>query len=450
MTALLITNILSQVFLIFIGFSLLQLINIKNRISLLYDLPYAWGVGVVFLYIVAFPLIRFELSPNNWFLYILLIGLVVISMAGYLYSKANASITIKINWQLKWYDWLLIFVIVIKLLLLIYGNLVNPVVDSDATNNSRLVGLAKYIFMQHPLSDTNAYSATTLSELSLPILNAWSNIFQDRWHDSVATIHYVFVFIWTLMCAGIIGIKQQIKPTFSLLAIFIISSIPLLSMHVLRPGFADIMIMHFFMISIVVLFSIINKKSISNKNYFLLIVTILGMVLTKLEGMIWSAWVIIVVLSLYLNYQKQISWKTILTYQAILLVVGFGLYLVTADWVLRTISLPLRVSWLFDLQYNPRSFDRFFSYMYSDGGQGLIWWIFSITSVLILIKSKINIDKIIVLYALILMLGLFHFSNFTYNITFTLLGTNVGRFLLQISPIVLIGYYLVIKNLKTK
>ena len=394
MTALLITNILSQVFLIFVGFSFIQLINIKNRISLLYDLPYAWGVGVIFLYLAAFPFVRFELSPNNWHLYILLIGLGIISIAGYSYSKATPSITTKIDWQPRWYDWLLIFVIVIKLLLLIYVNLVNPVVDSDATGNYRHVGLAKYIFMQHPLSDTNAYKDAQSTELALPILHAWSNIFQDRWHDSIATIHYVFIFIWTLMFAGIIGIMQQIRLTFALLAIFIIASIPLLSIHVVRPGYADIVVMHFFMISIAVLFSIINKKSISNKNYFLLIVAILGMVLTKLEGVIWSAWMIIVVLSLYLNYQKNINWKTILTYQAILLIVGFGIYLVTADWVLRTIDLPVRVSWLFDLQYNPKSFDRFFSQMYSDGGQGLIWWIFPITSVVILIKSKTNINKI--------------------------------------------------------
>lgn len=446
MLAVLALNLSVQMFLIFVGFSLLQMTNTKNKVSLFYDLPYAFGVGIVFLYIAAYPLVRFDLSPDYWHWYILLFGAAIIIFAGYFYVKADTNKVISAKWQLRWFDWLLILLIIIKLALVIFGNLLNPVVDSDAVDAYRHVGLAKYIFMQYPLSATEAYKAEVSTELSLPIWHAWSSMFQDRWYDSVATFHYVLAFIGALIMAGIIGIRQQIKPTFVLLAVFIIVSIPIAAMHIVRPGFADLMVMYFFMLAIAVLFAILDDKIITKSNVFLLVVAVLGMAMSKLEGIIWAIWAVIVVASWCFHYYKNVDWKTILLYQGVVLVVGFAGYLLVADWVFTTVNLPIRISWLFDLRYNPESFDRFFGYMYISGGQGLIWWIFSIFSVVVLLKSKSQTDKTMVLYTLILMLGLFHFANFTANIGFTLNGTNVGRFLLQLSPIILISYYSLIKN----
>ena len=139
------TSIAQQLFLIIVGLSFLQIVSFRNRLTIASNLPYAWGIGVVFLYIFGFIFVRFALAPQSWHWVVLSLGLIVTLFAGYFYVKSENEKITTVPWQLKWYDWALIILIIIKLILLLYCNIVNPVVDSDASNNYRHVGLAKYI-----------------------------------------------------------------------------------------------------------------------------------------------------------------------------------------------------------------------------------------------------------------------------------------------------------------
>jgi hypothetical protein len=440
----LILNILPILFLIVCGFSILQIVNNKVRISLIYDLPYSFIVGIVFLYIIAFPLVRFDMLIGAWHLIIYCIGFIGFIYAIYIYknAKSNNHKNLGFNW---WY--LLLSIVVIFLCVILYINIINPVVDSDAVSNYRHIGLAKYIFWNYPLVETNAYKAGVSTTLSPPIFHAFINMLQDRWYDSVATTHYIFILVWSLLLAFFIGIRHNLSIKLSIITPLALISIPIIQVHVIRPGYVDIIVMMFLMFVVSILLDIIRDKKINKYNLILIFFGIIGLLFSKIESLIWSSWVIVVLFSLYLYYHKNINWQKILFTQGILFIVVFSLYLFYADWIYHNVNLPHRLSWLFDLQYNPASFDRFFSYVFSSGGQGLIWWIFIVTSGLIVLKSKNTTYKVIILYAWILLLGVFHFSNFTFNITFTLQGTNVGRFLLQLTPLAILSYYLFIMSL---
>jgi hypothetical protein len=410
-------------------------------------MSYSFFVGIFFLYISAFFLVRLEISPGYWYGYTYIFGSIIIMLALYIHFKTTKHYN-TLHFNFTEFDYLLLFAIILIVVTLGYINIVNPVIDSDATQNYIHVGLAKYLFWQYPLSETNAYKGSHSTELSPPILHAFVNMLQDRWHDSIATIHYFFIFIWILLLVFFTGIRNNVNIRLSLIAVFLIASIPISIVHAIRPGYGDMLSMIFFMLSISVLINVIYTKNISKLNLFLIFVSILGGYLSKMEWLIWGLWLVVVILSLYFNFYKNILWKKILFIQGVLLVVAFILYLLSAEWVYNNIDLPKRLSWMFDLQYNPASFERFFSYMFSVGGQGLIWWIYIISSLVLLIRSKNPTYKAITLYSFFLVLGVFYFSNFTFNITFTLQGTNVGRFFLQLAPLVILSYYLMILDIK--
>jgi hypothetical protein len=439
-------NLTQILFLVLVGFAILQIIDFKNKISFFKNLPYTFGTGIVFLYIFAFPLVRYDLAVGSWYFYIYVLGIFLIILAGYFYKTANIVKNKSI--YLSTQHWIILFFVVLFIALISYINITNPVVDSDASNNYRHIGIAKYIFWEYPLTETNAYKAGQSTELSPPILHVFINALQERWFDSIATVHYIFFLLFSLLVVFTVGILNHIKALYSLIGAIMLITVPITIIHSVRTGYADIIVAYFFLIGVMQIFSIIVNKKIEFGNYVLISIATVGVLFSKLEGIIWIAWLWIVLFSLYLNIYKKILWNKILMTQILLLIIGFSLYLLSAEWVLENITLPKRLSWMFDLQYNPASFERFFSYMFSVGGQGLIWWIYIISSLVLLIRSKNPTYKAITLYSFFLVLGVFYFSNFTFNITFTLQGTNVGRFFLQLAPLVILSYYLMILDIK--
>ena len=441
-------SLAQQLFLILVGLSLLQLVSYQNRLPIASNLPYAWGIGVVFLYISGFILVRFELAPQSWHWIVLISGSLIVLFAGYFYSGSDKMKMPTRQWQLKWYDWVLISLILIKLVLVLYCNLVNPVVDSDACNNYRHIGLAKYIAMGYPLSETMAYKGSQSTMLSPPILYSWSNMFQDRWHDSVATIACFFAYLSIIGIAFVSAFKASAKITPALILAYIISAIPLLNMHVIITGYADILVSMFFAMGATVLALTLNKiKDINKSHLFLLSVAFIGAAMTKMEGAMWVFLLVFFFIGVYAHNKIHISWNKILLVQIGLIAGVFILYFISADWILENVDMSVRLSWLFQKKYDPKSFNMFFGFMYTWGVFGLFWWLLSILSVALLITGKSIESKISILYTVVLLAALFYFANFTGNIHLTLNGTNVGRFLLQICMISILVYTAFIKEI---
>ncbi len=441
------TSIAQQLFLILVGLSFLQIVSSRNRLPFASNLPYAWGIGVVFLYISGFILVRFELAPQSWHWMVLILGLTVILSAGYLYVKSENQKMPAWRWQLKWYDWALIILIMIKLILVLYCNIINPVVDSDASNNYRHVGLAKYIAMGYPLSETMAYKGGQSTILSPPILHSWSNMFQDRWHDSVATIYCFFAYISILCTAFFTSLKTSAKITPALILAYIISTLPILNMHVVRTGYADILVSLFFAMGVSVTVLLLNKAEDMNKRHlFILCIAILGAAMTKMEGTMWSLLLAFFFIGVFAHNRFHISWNKILLIQTGFIASGFIVYYISTDWILANVDMDVRLSWLFQKQYDPKSFEMFFGFMFTWGVFGLFWWFLGFLTFALLITGKFAESKVSIFYTLLPLAALFYMSNFTGNINYTLNGTSVGRFLMQICMIFTLVYTAFIKN----
>ncbi|MBW1792118.1 MAG: hypothetical protein JRJ14_07650, partial [Deltaproteobacteria bacterium] len=66
MTKVLCLALMTQVLLILAGLSLLQLISYRKKIQITYCIPYAWGIGLLFLYASGNIFFRLGLLVRSW------------------------------------------------------------------------------------------------------------------------------------------------------------------------------------------------------------------------------------------------------------------------------------------------------------------------------------------------------------------------------------------------
>ena len=142
--------------------------------------------------------------------------------------------------------------------------------------------------------------------------------------------------------------------------------------------------------------------------------------------------------SYWLYAGGQYPWRKILLFQLAAAAVVYLLYWLTADFIAQYASG--RVVWLFQKRYNSESFFHFFSALFSYGSFNVFWWLFVPMALFALIGRVEMSARALVIYMLAVVFALFYFSNFTGNVQFTLIGTNVSRFFLQVSGIMLPVY----------
>lgn len=447
MTLILLKNLTIILFLIMTGFAIMQLILKENRISLLQYLPFSFPVGVIFVYIISYLPVHLNLMPESWHWFSLSLGLLVIIFGCYYYLKQPK---LALSWDLKFYfyDYFLVALILVKVFILIYINMVNPVVDSDATNPYRHVGLAKLFFWGYPIEETTAYTSGRAVKISPSIMHTFINSFQLRWHDSVATIHYQFFYIFSLLMVIYAGLKLKIKPTFVLLAAYIFTTQPLVAIHVIRPGYADLLVMSYFMVALVALMSyfLSKQQSPDRLTWLLLFIAIFGMMSNKLEGIIASAWTISLFTFLFLVRRWHFNWLKLLAISTAIIFILYLVYFFIGDWLIQNFDLSVGTQVMLQKRYDPKAINAFFQQMFIGGGQGLVWWLFILCSILALFKTRKLEHRLLIGFAIVLVIAVFYFSCFTDNVQWTLNYTNVGRFLLQLSPLFIVSYYLAILN----
>src|SRR5262249_51555294 len=126
------------------GLSMIQLLKGRERIRWLPLLPYAWGVGVVLLYLCAQVLVRTDLLVGSWHL-AAAAGMAALSAAGgWRYLRAaptSESPGAELPW--RWYDGVLVALILSRVGLVAWLNGHDPIFDSDATLASGYATLAK-------------------------------------------------------------------------------------------------------------------------------------------------------------------------------------------------------------------------------------------------------------------------------------------------------------------
>ncbi len=94
---------------------------------------------------------------------------------------------------------------------------------------------------EHPynLSGSNPHYSLFVS-----LVAAWVPLVVGRWHEQLATLPWLFYFVnLVLLTAG--GLRRWLSSTQAWVAAYIVGSLPLLVVHVYRPGYADLILAAF-------------------------------------------------------------------------------------------------------------------------------------------------------------------------------------------------------------
>ena len=76
------------------------------------------------------------------------------------------------------------------------------------------------------------------------------------------------------------------------------------------------------------------------------------------------------------------------------------------------------------------------------------WWLTIALAVGLTLNGKDVFTRLTGVYVLVLFLAIFYYSNFTGNVKFTLIGTNVSRFFIQLHVLFLLVYVLFARHLE--
>ena len=310
-------------------------------------------------------------------------------------------------------------------------------IDSDATNFHRHVGLGKSLAQGHLLSETGADQYPSLTtKVAQGVISGWFNIFQDRWHDAIATLAWVVAWLSMIVMAYMTIVLVCGNHTAGLGLAYVLSSLPLLGTHVMRPGFADLFVAMFLTVAACAYALYLYRVTRNELVYCLMGLSILGCAMIKLEGAAWGMVMLFTFLSVFVHRRWGIPYGRIIGMQSLMLLLGFSVFFVTADWILENLDVSdVRLVWLLTRTFDPRSFDAFFGDVFTHGSFSILWWFTFGLSAILLFKAKQAVSRVPVFCVTILFLGVFYYANFGGAVTYTLQGTNVGRFLLHLTPL---------------
>ncbi len=436
----------SQLLLILGGLGLLQIVSFRERIQWLSWVPFAWGIGVVILYFFGHLLVRTEWMVTGWHMVVsgVLLALTAFGIRCHIQAARGEPMVI-IEHRPHWYDGLLLALILIKVGLVVYVNLVNSVIDSDAAYHIGYVGFAKKIgegvtpsevLKGHPID----------SPWGPPLLFAWVRLFLDRWRDSVLGLPWLMVYLSSIGIVFTVCLRITRNLTASLACAYLFSAIPLAVMHAIRIGFNDLPVGYFFLMGMGFLtLAFLGGKKPDSLWLIIGITAILGSILTKMEGKMWAFWLGLIWLSCYLNRDKNIPWKRIFSVQIIMAVVLLTIYYWIGDELIINLGTRLgllaphspRLELLVPHAFDPDAFRMTYGFLFGWGIFNIFWWFFFVLGVSLLIRKGNANVKALTVYLFSIVICIVYLSNFTANVEFTLVGTNVGRFFLHVTGLLL-------------
>ncbi len=436
MISVLATVLFLQLLLTASGLALLQLVNYGKRIRILPLIPFAWGVGVVLLYLGGKLFVEAEWLLHGWHLAVAS-GMTALTVAGIVVyfrgRTCNGEAAPNFPASIHWYDAVIIALLLMKVGVVTYICLINPVIDSDATYMRGYVALAKKIKEGVTLSEVFGRSSGLGSPIGPTLLSAWPNMFMSRWHNGATFLPWALAWIFSGCAAYVVCHKLTRRFTASLACAYLFLSVPLGAIHVFRSGFHDLLTMYFFILAVsAVSIAFLSEEKIHRTWAVIGGIALLGTMLCKTEGKMWGLLLGMMWLNYYLHEHRGIPWKRLIPAQALLLVFlvlihRFGL---SEDFYERLgeSRLALMAAHAFD----EKAFQATWRAMLMSGAFGIWWWAVILTGIYLLVEKSRENAKVMALFALFLLLSIVYFANFTANIQYTLINTNVGRFLLQI------------------
>ncbi len=398
----------------------------------------SWNLGLLSLYLCGNVFIWSGSFPGNWTWWVggvcLGIGLLALGR-----SKTRPKWEVNEEPRLRRPAQILVAVCLAFLLfkaVLVFGVLMRmPVIDSDAANLNRWVGLAKDLAFRGSLAETASQSYERFSPSLVP---AYIAGYLSRWRDNLVSIPWFFT--WISIPALAWGtVKSFTRSSLWAAGVALLfASVPLSLVHVMRPGFSDLLLAGFMMSAVYVfLLTMYRQNDYTLRSWILLSLSLLGAVLTKKEGIIWAIWLIGIALCFSLHHRRKMRWSRI----ALALVFAGGVsalsYAVLQNWIRTSLITDERIKWLFEFNYSDRATWMFFKTLFASNGFGLLYWIMVGLSAGLLVRLRDAAGRALLILGLLPFIFLFYFCCFTGNTAVTERGTNIGRLLLPLQAFAL-------------
>lgn len=301
----------------------------------------------------------------------------------------------------------------------------DPWIDSDAANHHRWMGLARLIREQGvprgPRGDPVGPALAAAFVASL----------LSRWRDQAASL------LWFSAWLAIVGLGFCLSARARGLAALLVcafATLPLLTAHLVRPGFAETLLVLFLLAGLALLER--SPGPLGARAWALLGLFALGLAMTKLEGLAWAAWLLLAALTRDLEARQRARWPALLGLWA-----AAGAALVSLHLLLGERLEPAagtaddRLRWIYEHHWAPRALLRFAADALSASSFSLLWWWTAGAAAWLLSRSKQ--DRPWVFLCAAPLAAVAYFCCFTGNVAHTLIGTDVSRFLLQASPLAL-------------
>jgi hypothetical protein len=309
-----------------------------------------------------------------------------------------------------------------------------PVIDSDAANLNRWVGLAKSFAFQGTMEDMGAIAKDRISPSLIPAFVAG---YLSRWRDSLVCLPWFFT--WLSILAMVWGtVKSYTQNSFwACGAVFLFASVPLSITHVIRPGFSDLLLSGFIVSAVsAFLLAMYQRRDFSLRSWALQLMPLCAGVLTKNEGAVWAIWIIMIAVSFDLTCHRGISWQKLST-----VLVGAGVAAALAYYFLhgliRSSFTDSRIRLLFKLRQSDRAFWMFYRTFFASNGFNLLYWILFGVSLGLFFRIRNAGDRALLIFSLLPFFFVFFFCCFTLNVLATEVGTDTGRLLLPLQAFVL-------------
>lgn len=439
MTSVFFIALFSQTLLVLSGLALLQLINFKERIRILTLIPYAWGTGAILLYLAGGIFVKSEWLPHDWH-FAVACGMAVLIVAGTIvHLQRQPTRSQAPSPSIRWYDALIIVLIVFKVGLVAYICMVNSVMDSDATDMRRYIALAKKISEGVSFSEVIEQGPGHKAPLGPSLLSAWIRMFLDRWHDSVASLPWLLAWLFSGCIASFTCYRVSRHFTASLVCGYLFLSLPLAATHVFRSGFHDLLVMYFFIIGIGTLsLAFLSREKPDLTWLALTIVAVAGTALCKSEGKVWALLLAVMWINYYLYTYKNVPWSKLIVVQISMAGVLFLIHqFVLDESFFRDLADP-RHRLMAPSAFDERAITRTLETMFLQGSFGTWWWSVILAGCYFLLSRETPANtKSMVFFIFSTLLAVFYFANFTGNIKYTLISTNVSRFLLQLAGLLI-------------
>jgi len=134
----------------------------------------------------------------------------------------------------------------------------------------------------------------------------------------------------------------------------------------------------------------------------------------------------------YLNRHRGMSWRRILMLQVAALAVLFAAYSLVAPRLLAS-GAGDRLSFLAPHAFDPRAAVMTLGFLFGWGSFSVWGWLCAILALTLFVWRVPDGTRALAIYSVGMVLGVIYVANFTGSVQFTAEGSNLGRFLLQVT-----------------